>query len=364
MSLAGTRFITSKITFNLSMVLVLFLSAGTVSGAGQEDSAPKPAKLFTSPEPISVTISAPWQDIQRKEKFQGTYPAKIEFTDELGNTTSLDLTVERRGRTRQAVCRFPPIKLRFDKEKVKGTTFRGQKSLKLVTHCQTSSRYEQLYVLEMLVYRIYNLITDFSFKVQPLSITYVDSKHGGRDDPRFAFLIEDDSDVAKRNGQKKLKIARTAKHRLDPLESNNFALFQYLVSNVDWSTLSGPDKDKCCHNAKLIGQDPSADPIYAIPYDFDSTGLVNAPYAVPSKKLPVSNVRQRLYRGFCMHNQTLGDARQRFLSNEQAILGLVRDEPRLNSGTRKKALKFLEKSFDILKNDQEYQERIIAKCRK
>ncbi len=346
------------------MVLVLLLPISSVPGAVKENSAPKPAKLFTSSEPISITLSAPWRDIERKEKYQGAYPAKIEFTDELGNATSLDMTVERRGRTRQAVCSFPPIKLRFDKNEVKGTSFRGQKSLKMVTHCQTNSRYEQFYVLEMLIYRMYNIITDFSFRVRPLSVTYVDSEHADQDEPRFAFLIEDDSDVAKRNGQKKLKIAKTTRKRLESRESTNFALFQYMISNLDWSTLSGPDKDKCCHNAKLIGQDPKKGPVYAIPYDFDAAGLINAPYAVPPAKLPVRNVKQRLYRGFCAHNETVEEGRQRFLGNEQAILALVRDETLLNSSTRKKALKFLEDFFDTLKDDRQFEKKIIAKCRK
>ncbi len=364
MSVSSNRSITSRITLNLCMVLALLFLISSVHGAEKKDSAPKPAKLFTSSEPISVTISAPWRDIERKEKYQGTYPAKIEFTDELGNATSLNMTVERRGRTRQAVCRFPPIKLRFDKEEVKGTSFRGQKSLKMVTHCQTSSRFEQYYILEMLTYQMYNIITDFSFRVRPLSVTYVDTEKGKEQEPKFAFLIEDDSDVAKRNDQKKLKIAKTTRNQLDSRESINFALFQYMIANLDWSAISGPDKDKCCHNAKLVGQDPIKDPVYPVPYDFDAAGLINAPYATPPENLPVRNVTQRLYRGFCAHNETMEEGRERFLDHEQAILALVTDEPLLNSSTRKKALKFLGKFFDTLKDDKDFQKKIIAKCRK
>ncbi|MDX1397911.1 MAG: hypothetical protein R3204_05230, partial [Oceanospirillum sp.] len=61
----------------------------------------------------------------------------------------LDLTVERRGIKRQDACRFPPIRLRFEKDVVKGTAFRGEKSLKMVTHCEKSDRFDQYYILEM-----------------------------------------------------------------------------------------------------------------------------------------------------------------------------------------------------------------------
>lgn len=365
MSFSARKKSTHRKTFTLYIFLFLCLPLSAMVHAAQEEqSTSKPAKLFASSEPISVTISAPWRDLKRNEKYQGTYPAKIEFTDELGNATVLNMTVERRGITRQRVCRFPPIKLRFEKKAAKGTTFRGQKSLKMVTHCQSSTRYQQYYILEMLIYRMYNLITDFSFRVRPLTVTYVDSERGGQEGPKFAFLIEDDNDVAKRNGQKKLKIAHTKRNRLEPKETSNFALFQYMVSNVDWSALSGPKTNECCHNAKLIGQDPLQDPVYPIPYDFDATGLVNAPYAEPAEQLPVSKVTQRLYRGFCVHNGTMDDARQRFLNQQQAILALLTNEPLLNSSIRKRALKFLQKFFDILQDDQDFQKKIMAKCRK
>ena len=364
MSVSRKNPVAGRAILNLCTLSLLLLFVCPVLGAESENNSLKPAKLFTSSNPLEVTAYAPWRDIERKEKYQGTYPAKIEFTDELGNATSLNMTVERRGRTRQVVCRFPPIKLRFDKNEVKGTSFRGQKSLKMVTHCQTSSRYQQLYVMEMLIYRMYNLFTDFSFRVRPLQVTYVDSKHANSSDPKFAFLIEDDSDVAKRNGQKKLKITKTTKQRLEPQETANFTLFQYMISNLDWSALSGPGVEKCCHNAKLVGQDPLKDPVYPIPYDFDAAGLINAPYATPPDKLRVSNVRQRLYRGFCAHNDSLVESRQRFLDSEQAILALVRNEPLLTSSTSKKALKFLDAFFDTLKDDRDFQKNIIGKCRK
>ena len=331
----------SRALITLCTTLTLLLVTIPVPAAEKDASSPKPAKLFTNSKPLTVTAYAPWRDLEQKERYQGTYPAKIEFTDELGNKTSLDMTVERRGRTRQVVCRFPPIKLRFDKQEVKGSTFRGQKSLKMVTHCQTSSRYEQFYVMEMLIYRMYNLITDFSFRVHPLSITYVDTKHKNTSDPKFAFLIEDDSDVAKRNGQKKLKVTKAAKKRLDSKETSNFTLFQYMISNLDWSAISGPGVENCCHNAKLVGQDPLKDPIYPVPYDFDAAGLINAPYAVPPDNLKIRKVTQRLYRGFCINNDTLVESRQRFLDSEQDILALVSNESLLTSSTRKRALNFL-----------------------
>jgi hypothetical protein len=347
----------------LHMLFTLLLLSSS-SAVFAEDDASKPAKLFSTTETLEVTMFAPWKTVQRKKNYDGTYPAKIEFTDSLGNKNTLDLTVERRGITRQTVCRFPPIKLRFQKETVKGTTFRGEKSIKMVTHCNKGTKWEQYYVTEMVAYQFYNLITDFSFKIRPLSITYIDSENGKDLGPMFAFLIEDDSDVAKRNGQDKLDITKTKASKLDPIEASNLALFQYMIGNLDFSSMSGPNPDKCCHNAKLLGLDPENGPIYPVPYDFDSSGLVNAHYAAPPANLPVSNVSERLYRGFCRHNDTLPQARQKFLDNEQAIFAVVENEDKLTASSTKKIRKYLAQFFKTMKSDKDWERKIIKKCRK
>ena len=242
-----------KSTGLLILINFFMLTSTAVYSEENEQKEAKPSKLFSSSETLAVRITAPWKDFVRKDDYKGTYPANIEFTDDLGNTNKLDLTVERRGITRQRVCSFPPVKLRFEKAEVKGTTFRGQKSIKMVTHCKGGSIYVQYYLLEMLAYQMYNLITDFSFRVRPLSVTYVDSESGKEDDPVFAFLIEDDSDVAKRNGQKKLHIGNIRRSQLQPDEASNFALFQYMISNLDWAQLSGPKQKLLSMNCLMSG---------------------------------------------------------------------------------------------------------------
>lgn len=341
-------------------IALVFSLALTCPLAAQD----KPMKLFETGDTLKIKLHGPWRDIERKAEFQGNYPAKIEWTDELGNNNSLDIEVSRRGLTRQRVCRYPPIKLYFDKEQVKGTTFRGQKNLKMVTHCDKGSRFEQYYITEMLIYQIYNLITDYSFRVRPLEVVYIDQ--GGKEQPeRFGFLIEDDSDVAARNDLKKLNIGEIEPEQMDPVQASNLSLFQYLVGNVDYAALSGPDPEECCHNAKLIGPEPleDGDLVVVIPYDFDSAGLVNAHYAAPPANLKINSVTQRLYRGFCIHNDTLEPARERILSKEAEIMALF-DNPLLTSGTQKKAVKFMEKGFFEIRDQKNFEKKIIENCRK
>jgi len=345
----------------LTRVIVLagLLCLSFLGGAiGQE-----PTPLFDSDEALEVVIRAPWRTIVRDRKNQDAYPAVLGYRSETGELYEIPLTVERRGKTRQQVCRFPPIKLRLSRTDTEGTLFEGNKSIKMVTHCDNGRRWESYYVLEMLAYRIYNLVTERSFRIRPLSITYHDDQRDRDDGPRFGFLIEDDKLVAKRNGLKRFDLVEIRPERLDALESSRFALFQYLIGNVDWSSLGGPAGEKCCHNAKLIGP-KAGEPLYALPYDFDSSGLVDAHYAAPNEHLPISSVTDRLFRGFCTHNSTLHSARLELLALRDQILSIVGNEERLRPGIREEAIAYLVKSFEVFQDPREFERKITGVCRK
>lgn len=320
-----------------------------------------PAGLFEDQTPLSVEIRAPWRTLRRDDD-EVAYPATMLIRLPGGEEQRVQLTVERRGISRQKVCSFPPIKLKIDKESAKGTVFQGEKSLKLVTHCDTGRKWADYYVLEMLAYRIYNLVTERSFRVRTMTATYSEVDGGKEAESHFAFVIEDDKDVAKRNGLEKLKIERVPISFLDPLETARFALFQYLIGNLDWSALTGPG-DSCCHNGKLIGLRPDSRPIYALPYDFDASGLVDAHYSVPPEGIRVRNVRQRLYRGFCAHNNQLPQARAEYLELREEIMDLMRKETRLSDRGRKRNLKYFEDFFEVLEDDSEFDDEIISECR-
>ncbi|MGK7294589.1 MAG: hypothetical protein ACNS61_02025 [Candidatus Wenzhouxiangella sp. M2_3B_020] len=321
-----------------------------------------PVPLFSNEGTIAAEISAPWRRLRREDEEDGPYPARIEYIDSDGRPRSLALTVERRGLTRQRICNMPPIKLRFDDEEVEGTLLEGNKSIKLVTHCKNGKRWEHYYVLEMLAYRIYNRITDMSFRVRPLSLTYRDSERGSVDGPRFAFMIEDDKLVGDRHGLDKLEHREISPNDLDAVETSRLALFQYLIGNVDWSALSGPG-DECCHNAKLIGED-SLRPVFAVPYDFDSSGLVDAHYAVPPESLQMRDVSQRVFRGFCVHNEGLETARREFLDLEDELLALVQRETRISERDRKQADRYMREFFVVLNDSRRFKRQVIGDCRR
>lgn len=342
------------VTMLVTACLALALAAVTTA-------AEKSEKLFGSDQVLKVEIEAPWRKLIRK-KSDKRWPATLVMTDSSGETHRIALTVERRGISRQKVCDFPPIRLRFDKDSVEGTLFDGEGALKLVTHCDDGERWTQYYVLEMLAYQIYNLITDYSFRVRELEVLYTDIDRNREPDPKFGFVIEDVDELADRHGLKELDFQRVSSSRLERTTMSQLALFEFMIGNLDWSALTGPG-NVCCHNIKMIGTSQDAETVIPVPYDFDSTGFVDAHYALPPDKLPVRSVRTRLYRGYCIHNDTMPAARKKFLDAEADIMSLVRKEPELNKRSREGALDYLNDFFDILKSDEAFEESVTSKCR-
>lgn len=333
----------------------LLAAMGTAAGAGERP-------LFESGSALSVTLQAPWSELVRSGKDKRRHAAVLSYTDAQGTTRRIEATVEARGLTRLRFCQFPPLRIRFAKAATAGTEFAGQRSLKMVTHCKGGQDFAQYYVKEMLAYRIYNQVTDLSYRVRPLDITYVDSANGKANGPRFAFLIEDTDHMARRNGLKHDQTARFQPGDFDPLALGRLMLFQYLIGNTDFAVLSGPQDDECCHNTRVIGSgDPRAR--IAVPYDFDSAGMVNASYAAPHESLPIKNNKQRLYRGFCQHNPALEQVRSEFLGHRKAIFDLIQSEQRLSAKRRLELARYLEQFYTTLGSDDAFARQLSGKCR-
>ncbi len=337
-----------------------FLLGAPASLAADEG---KPPKIFSSFDELQVTLTGPWKTIMRNKKKDDTYPATFSYTGADGVEHSIDVTVGLRGITRRRVCDFPPLELMFDKKAVKDTILRGNKSLKLVTYCDTNSKYEQYYIKEFLAYRIYNELTEFSYRARPLMVHYLDSEKNNRSTTRFSFIIEDTDDLAKRNGVEKLKIPRISYRDLDPVTTMRLSLFQFMIGNLDWAVTDGPKEDSCCHNSRLLGAGEDLVPKYAVPYDFDSSGLVNAHYAAPPDGLRVRNIRTRLYRGFCVFNNELPQTVELFQQKKADILALIQNNPHLTEYMREDAVDYIEDFYKIIGNPGKLSREITDKCR-
>ena len=250
-----------------------------------------------------------------------------------------------RGHSRRRICEFPPLKLNFASETDSSSVFGGQDKIKLVTHCRNSGRGEQDLLEEYLAYRIQNRITDFSFRVRPLYITYQDDSQGLPEDasPRHAFVIESHEEFAARTGAERVPLDAFPRHAHDREHAALMYVYEYLIGNTDWQMLRADHDDSCCHNSELF---MAGDALRFVPYDFDLAGLVNARYAYPDPQLRIKRVRHRLYRGLCTERSLLAAAVQRVRSVQDAILAAPAEVPGLEPRNVRAATDYLERFFD------------------
>src|SRR5207253_3783101 len=232
------------------------------------------------------------------------------LTDPSGQNLPISLALRGITRRTSEVCDFPPLRVDFTAPPPPTSLFAGQKKLKLVTHCRNSASFQQYVLLEYAAYRMFNLLSPRSFRVRLANIDYRDA-NGRPIVSRVGYFLEDLSDVARRNGMKVVHAGeRIPVEYLSPPDAGRYALFQHMLSNHDWSMRAGPVGKDCCHNAELIGLAAPGQAI-PVPYDFDFSGYVNAPYATAPAELTITDVRQRFYRGYCIHNNgALAAARQ------------------------------------------------------
>lgn len=314
---------------------------------------PKP--LFSSDEVLSLTLTGPIDSISRNIADK---PVSAVLKVEGAAPESLPVNVSVRGitRRRKDVCSFPPLRVEFAQKPGPSSIFKGQKRLKLVTHCQSAADYQQYLLLEYTTYRIYRTLAPESFMVRLAKINY--ERTGGHAlTTRFGFFIEDADDVARRNGQERLRgVNKISASQLDPAAAARFAVFEYMISNLDWAMTAGAAGDDCCHNSRLLGPEGvtgSAKDLIPVPYDFDESGLVNAPYAAPPDSIHLPNVRVRLYRGFCSHNEQAKAFLGEISARRDSLLAVLDQTPELTERTRKSAANYLGKFFEEASSSSE-----------
>ena len=335
----------------------LFPALAAIALTAAPAQAQRASPLFASPEPLQLVISGPINTLMRSRSAAQAVPGTL--SDSTGQALPISLSLRGITRRTSEVCDFAPLRVDFTRPPPATSPFAGQSRLKLVTHCGNS--YEQNELLEYSAYRMLNQLTPRSFQVRLASIDYRDA-NGHSMGSHYGFFVEPLKDVARRNGlrvthaQNMIPLAD-----LSAVDSARYALFQHMIANHDWSMRAGPAGKDCCHNAELIGSvAPGA--TVPIPYDFDYSGLVAAPYAVPPAQIKITSVKQRFYRGYCAHNaEAIAVARQMRAARPQ-IVGVLAQTPGLSPRMQSRASGFLDGFFADIATDQDVTSKVLKRC--
>ena len=325
-----------------------------------------PDPLFADDSLLEVTIDAPFSTLMDVRPDEAQLKGSLSYAEADGRSTRLSVKLRTRGNYRRdkAHCNFAPIRLNVKKGEVRNTLFAGQDKLKLVTHCQSfETDYEKYVFLEYLAYALFRELTDISYGVRLMHITYFDTEKDS-EITRYGFVIEDDKDVAKRSDLELIEAVSIAQEDHDRRRQNLVHVFEYMIGNTEYS-LFKPEPDKhCCHNTDILAASEGP-PYLALPYDFDFSGLVNAPYAEPNPRYPIRSVRARYYKGLCSNNDLLPDTLQLFRDKREAFLGVIDKLSRhsvTSSQAAQSARNYIRDFYSTIDDPEKVRERMLERC--
>ena len=283
------------------------------------------------------------------------HPMLLQYTRKDSSLVSLRLEAKVRGHFRRLKenCKMPPILLRFsNSEKLKNTVFEKQNKLKLVVPCQG----DEYVVREWLAYKLYNIITDKSFRARLAEVDFEDSLGQRKTETHYCILLEDEKKVAERNKAFVWNRKMIPMKRINSEQFNMMAVFQYMIGNTDWGV-------PYLQNIVLITKDSTKAP-FAIPYDFDHAGIVDAPYAGPAPELEMPDVRTRMYRGFCEDNmKNFAKTFELFNSHREAIYSAYTNCSLLKPKYVKFVTRYLDDFYKIINNNRDIEDEFGKPCR-
>jgi len=336
----------------LSLALIIVLLSPSVIAQSSK------IELFGTEQPMECTLSFDMRKLDKEKDREDYQEAFIICSREDSVILEKEIQLRARGIYRKNICQLPPIRLNLEDSVKKSGGFKKHKSIKLVTHCEHTKMYREYVLKEYLAYKLYNLLTEESFKVRLVNIRYIDT---GRKEPKeylgYGFLIEDIDVVAKRNDAFEIEVLAINQEHLDPEAMRRVAIFQFMIGNTDWSVPG-------LHNYKLLrSNDATKTAPIPVPYDFDLAGLVNAAYATPDPLFPIESVRERYFRGICVTLEEFKVALQEFYDIKSAVYQTILEFEYIQDKTRREMLHYIDGFYEIIESDKRIQAEMLRTCK-
>jgi hypothetical protein len=265
-------------------------------------------------------------------------PAQIRFTNVTDFPAEWTLKVKARGKFRYRVCDFPPLKLNFKKGDLSDAGMPEFDTYKLVTHCLENEKEARDNIMrEYLAYRLYNAITDQSFRVQLVRITYRDHFEPDRSEERWGILIESTAEMVQRLGGEEVELLNQPVEAFDARAEQQMSFFQHMIGNTDFDL-------RMVRNVKLVKMADGK--LVPVPYDFDFSLLVNAPYALPNNNVGQYRLEDRVYLGFERTTEEIRYMQKFFELQRPNLEVLVRNATYVNRSNRQYVLGLLDDYFE------------------
>ena len=305
---------------------------------------------------LKLSLETDLKTMVRKKYDEQWQETKIKFNGPNSEALEWEAKLRTRGNVRKRVCYYPPIKIKLKKKWLLSKEMNpGFNDLKIVVGCKKGSLYSNLILKEYLVYKLYEELTDYSFKTQLAEIEFIDSHEKWKPYTTYAFLIENEDEMARRLNGKCARPKRLLSKYFYADQLDKMTLFEFMIGNTDWSAHTS-------HNVRILKSQDYPLPL-PIAYDFDYAGLVNAPYAVHGDGISLDNITDRLYLGICRKPGELEKQIPLFQEKKEAFYRIVNNFHYLPEKERKSMIHYLDEFYAVIGSSKSFKRNILDVCR-
>jgi hypothetical protein len=339
---------------------ILFVS---ISGIAQDSKAQRTETLildsnfFNNEKPFHIILKSDFKKLSKEKRQKKFQNAELIYFIQDSIEVLNQIQIKARGHNRNSECSFPPLQIAFG-NKPENDQINPLHKYKLVVHCNDTKACEVSIFKEYLCYKLYSCISDKSFKVRLINAKYINTyTKSNNETNRFAILIENEENLENRLNityEKNLKLSQVSVNQENIM---NFAMFQFMIGNFDWGV---PTQ----RNLKLVRPNLNPNEIYAIPYDFDYSGLVNASYAFPSEEMGIKSVKERIYLGQCKPKEDFLSVISKFKDLKSTFYKQIENFEYLDKNQKKEMFEYLDQFYEILDFKNFYSNYILKNCKK
>jgi hypothetical protein len=305
--------------------------------------------LFTDEEPLEFTLSADLSALFADRTLEDPpyHEGRISL-NEASTVKDMAVKVKVGGNYRKNPnhCTYPPLRLKFKADDTRRSVFTGNKKLKLVTPCAG----EEFVLKEYLVYKLFQELSDIAFQVRLVRVTLADQSREADPIVFTGFLIEDDDIVATRIGAEVKKI-EIAAERYERDHITELAVFHYMIGNRDWDLVLG----------KNIKRLQRAEAFFALPYDYDFTGIVAPPYLLDHMGGDLKELK--VFAPICRDRKELEEAIEAVVLKVPRWESIIKDFDLLAKAERNRMLRFIKQFSKQAQKPEAMIDEFAARCK-
>lgn len=281
-------------------------------------------------EGAKVTLVTDLTTVLAQKKTPTYFPGTLTTPD--GKTFAVQLRAS--GKFRRMKAAIPPLKVKFKKKELSAQGFDTLNKVKLIMPWFESPRGEELLVKEYLCYRMFEHLSPTHVRARLVRLTLQHTNGSQKRMP--AILLEDNSETAARYHAYNIERYGIKPDSLEAHQAALTVLYQYLVGNTDWDL-------EAVRNVRII-QHREGGMLWPMPYDFDFSGIVAAPYASPSSESGLRSVRDRFLMPQGISPEALKKAVATIKSKKDALYAVC-EAPLLSSSGQKDMKNYLDVYF-------------------